>query len=110
MKEYQAEQLRPELDGLKARLAQLTEIYEQLVPAVADTKDNDYIDFQARRLVECAGHILLGYLLLLDANRNYETFIRSAETYIAYGEAEVHKIQRFIQNFNPANLGFYKQV
>ncbi|MDR2806019.1 MAG: acyl-CoA dehydrogenase family protein, partial [Dysgonamonadaceae bacterium] len=30
MKEYQAEQLRPELDGLKARLAQLTEIYEQL--------------------------------------------------------------------------------
>jgi alkylation response protein AidB-like acyl-CoA dehydrogenase len=110
MKEYQAEQLRPELDGLKARLSQLTEIYEQLVPAVADTKDNDLIDFQARRLVECAGHIILGYLLLLDADRDYADFIRSAETYIAYGEAEVHKIQYFIHHFNPNGLEHYKQV
>ncbi|GHV58305.1 acyl-CoA dehydrogenase [Bacteroidia bacterium] len=110
MKEYQAEPLRPELDGLKARLAQLVDIYEQLVPFVADTKDNELIDFQARRLVECAGHIILGYLLLLDANRNYEEFIRSAEVYIIYGEAEVHKIRDFIRDFNPENLGFYKQV
>jgi alkylation response protein AidB-like acyl-CoA dehydrogenase len=110
MQAYQATPLRPELDGLKARLAHLTEIYEQLVPAVADTKDADLIDFQARRLVECAGHIILGYLLLLDADRDHEAFIRSAEAYIAYGEAEVYKIQRFIQNFNPAGLEFYKQA
>jgi hypothetical protein len=110
MKEYQAQSLRPELDGLKSRVANLVEIYEQLVPFVVDTKDNELVDFQARRLVETAGHILMGYLLLLDANRNYETFIRSAEVYINYGEAEVHKIQHFIRNFNPADLEFYKQI
>jgi alkylation response protein AidB-like acyl-CoA dehydrogenase len=110
MREYQAEALRPELDGLKARLAQLTEVYEQLVATVADTKDNEWIDFQARRLVECAGHIVLGYLLLLDADRDYEAFIRSAEVYVNYGEAEVRKIQHFIRNFDPENLGFYKQT
>ncbi|MDR2682881.1 MAG: acyl-CoA dehydrogenase family protein [Dysgonamonadaceae bacterium] len=110
IKEYQSETLRPELDGLKARLAKLTEIYEQLVPLVADTKDGEFIDFHARRLVECAGHIILGYLLLLDANRNYEEFIRSAEVYIGYGEAEVHKIQHFIRNFHPESLEFYKPV
>ncbi|MDR0542040.1 MAG: acyl-CoA dehydrogenase family protein [Dysgonamonadaceae bacterium] len=110
MKEYGAETLRPELDGLKVRLAKLVEIYERLVSLVADTKDNDYIDFQARRLVETVGHIILGYLLLIDANRNYGEFIRSAEAYIAYGEAEVHKIQHFILNFNPENLEFYKQA
>jgi alkylation response protein AidB-like acyl-CoA dehydrogenase len=109
IQEYQAENLRPELDGLKARLAKMTEIYEQLVAQVSETKDNDYIDFQARRLVEAAGHIVLGHLLLLDANRNYEEFIRSAATYIQYGEAEISKIQHFITTFAVENLGFYKQ-
>jgi alkylation response protein AidB-like acyl-CoA dehydrogenase len=110
MKEYQAEQLNPELDGLKARLAKLVEIYEQLVPEVADTKDNEYIDFQARRLVECAGHIILGYLLLSDASRCPEEFKHSATVYINYGEAEVTKISDFIRNFTIENLGFYKQA
>ena len=110
MKEYQAENLRPELDGLKARLAKMVEIYEQLVSKVSDTKDNEYIDFQARRLVECVGHIILGYLLLSDANRHYEEYIRSAEVYIQYGEAEINKIQQFINHFSIENLGFYKQV
>jgi alkylation response protein AidB-like acyl-CoA dehydrogenase len=110
IKEYQTEPLRPELEGLKVRLAKLAEIYEQLIPAVADTKDSDLIDFQARRLVECAGHIILGHLLLLDAQRDYEAFVRSAEVYVAYGEAEVHKIQHFIQSFDPSGMEFYRQA
>lgn len=110
IKEYQEEQLNPELKPLKDRLAVMTEIYEKLVPAVADTKDQEYIDFQARRLVECAGHIILGYLLLHDANRNMEEFKRSAEVYINYGEAEVNKIQDLIDNFKIENLGYYKQI
>jgi alkylation response protein AidB-like acyl-CoA dehydrogenase len=110
MKVYQANVLNPELDGLKDRLAKSVDIYEQIVPLVADTKDSEYIDFQARRLVECAGHILLGYLLLSDADRCPEEFKRSAEVYINYGEAEVNKIRNFIRNFNPENLEFYKQA
>jgi alkylation response protein AidB-like acyl-CoA dehydrogenase len=109
MKSYQAEQLNPELDALKARLAKLVGIYEQLVPGIVDTQNSEYIDFQARRLVECAGHIILGYLLLLDSNRAPENFKRSAEVYISYGEAEVHKIRDFIEGFNIENLGYYKQ-
>ncbi|MDR0681829.1 MAG: acyl-CoA dehydrogenase family protein [Dysgonamonadaceae bacterium] len=110
MKVYQAEQLNPALDGLKARLAKLVDIYEQLVPQVADTKDNEYIDFQARRLVECAGHIILSYLLLSDADRRPEEFRHSAEVYLNYGETEVKKIQNFIRSFNRENLEFYKQA
>jgi alkylation response protein AidB-like acyl-CoA dehydrogenase len=104
MKAYQAMPLNPALDGLKARLATMTEIYEQTVAKVTDTKDSEYLDFQARRLVECAGHIILGYLLLLDADRNYEAFIRSAEVYIHYGETEVYKIQGFISRFDRDKL------
>jgi alkylation response protein AidB-like acyl-CoA dehydrogenase len=109
-KEYQAESLNPELDGLKTRLAKLVTIYEDLVPKVADTKNNDYIDFQARRLVECAGHITLGYLLLLDATNLPEEFKRSAEVYIAYGEAEISKIRKFINEFPIESLEYYKQA
>ncbi|MCL1936927.1 MAG: acyl-CoA dehydrogenase family protein [Candidatus Azobacteroides sp.] len=108
MKVYQSMTLNPALDGLKVRLAKMTEIYEQITPQVADTKDNEYIDFQARRLVECAGHIILGYLLLLDADRNYEAFIHSAEVYIQSGETEVYKIQSFIHRFNRDQLDSWK--
>jgi len=108
MKAYQEELLNPELDGLKARLASLVEIYEQLVSKVADTKDNEYIDFHARRLVECAGHICIGYLLLSDANQLPDEFRRSAEVYINYGEAEVKKIREFIDGFPIESLRYYK--
>jgi len=108
MKTYREEMLHPELDALKARLAHLVDIYEQIVSKVADTKDNEYIDFHARRLVECAAHICIGYLLLSDANRMPDEFKRSAEVYINYGEAEIKKIKEFIEGFPVENLQYYK--
>jgi hypothetical protein len=108
MKACQEEALNPEWDALKTRVAKLVNIYEELVPKIADTKDSEYIDFHARRLVECAGHIILSYLLLLDANRCPEEFKRSAEVYISYSEAEVNKIREFINGFNIENLAYYK--
>jgi len=108
MKAYNEEELNSELDRLKSRLAQMTDIYEQLVTRVADTKDNEYIDFHARRLVECAGHIIIGYLLLSDANRMPEEFRRSAEVYINYGEAEVKKISELIERVSVDGVKFYK--
>jgi len=109
MRAYEAEQVAPELEALKKRLIAMTKIYESLVAKVVETKDNEYIDFQARRLVEAAGHTILGYLLLLDTNKAPELFRRSAEVYINYGEAELKKIQDFINDFNIGDLGYYKQ-
>ncbi|GHU69390.1 acyl-CoA dehydrogenase [Bacteroidia bacterium] len=110
IKEYQGElQITNYELRLQERLAAMTEIYEELVARVSDMKDNEYIDFQARRLVECAGHIVLGYLLLLDSCRNAD-FKTSAEVYIQLGEAKVAEAQSFIHNFLIENLSFYKQV
>ena len=108
MKTYQEEVLNPDLDSLKSRLAHLVEIYEQLVAKVAETKDNEYIDFHARRLIECTGHICIGYLLLSDAHRAPEEFRSSAEVYINYSEAEVKKIQQHIEGLAIENLQYYK--
>lgn len=108
LREYQAIEYKPELEGLKNRLIAMTDTYEQLVTKVAGTKNKEYIDFQARRLVEAAAHCIFGYLLLQDANVD-ECFRRSAEVYVNYGQAEVHKIESFINRFNPEDFVYYKQ-
>ncbi|WP_350456773.1 acyl-CoA dehydrogenase family protein, partial [Macellibacteroides fermentans] len=88
IREYEAINYKPELGDLKKKLMAMTETYEKLVAMVLDTKDNEYLDFQARRLVEAGAHCVMGYLLLQDANVD-ETYRRSAEVYINYGQAEV---------------------
>ncbi|MDR0834697.1 MAG: acyl-CoA dehydrogenase family protein [Candidatus Symbiothrix sp.] len=107
---YQQEKLDAKLHGLQNRVAHLVEIYEKLVPFVAETRNQPLIDFQARRLVEAAGNITLSYLLLSDANRDYEQFGSSAEVYVTLAEVEIAKIQKYITEFNPDNLKFYRQT
>lgn len=68
IREYEAINYKPELGDLKKKLMAMTETYEKLVAMVLDTKDNEYLDFQARRLVEAGAHCVMGYLLLQDAN------------------------------------------
>ncbi len=107
IREYEAQQLEPEFEALRQRLAAMTQTYEKAVAQVSESKDNEYFDFAARRLVEMAGHIVMGHLLLLDANRD-DMFRKSAEVYINYGEAEVVKHASFIKRFDPAQLENYK--
>ena len=109
MRVYETEYLVPELEILKKRLVAMTGIYESLVAKVVETKDNEYIDFQARRLVDCTGYIVLSYLLLLDTQRNPEEFRNSAEVYVSYAEAEVKKINDFITRFDIERLKYYRK-
>ena len=85
----------------------MTDQYVKAVEAVAAVNDTTYTDFMARRMVEMAGNIIMGYLLLNDANRN-ESFVKSATVYNKLAQAEVTKHADFIANFNPAQLDFYK--
>lgn len=105
---YEAIEYKPELEDLKKKLMAMTEKYEQVVARIADTKDNEYIDFQARRMVEAAAHCIMGYLLLQDANVD-DAYRRSAEVYVNYGQAEVDKIHAFVSQFDREDLGYYKQ-
>ncbi|MDR2764678.1 MAG: acyl-CoA dehydrogenase family protein [Tannerella sp.] len=104
---YEALDCKPELEPLKRKLVDMTAKYETLVSLVTETKDSEYIDFQARRLVEAAAHCVMGYLLLQDAGKD-DLFRRSAEVYIRYGQAEVEKIHAYITNFDRASLTYYK--
>jgi alkylation response protein AidB-like acyl-CoA dehydrogenase len=105
---YGALEYGQEVEGYKERLAGMTDIYEHLVATVTEVKDSEYLDFMARRLVESAAHCVLGYLLLQDADKD-NSFLKSADVYINYGEAEIRKNQDFISRFTPDSLNSYRQ-
>jgi 3-(methylthio)propanoyl-CoA dehydrogenase len=58
IREFENMELKPELRGYRRTLIGMTEEYERAVALVTDVKDNEYVDFHARRLVEMAGHII----------------------------------------------------
>lgn len=108
IKEYEEMPLTPELEALRRPLSKMTQMYKKLIEIVTSPKDNEFLDFNARRLVESAGHIIMGYLLLLGANDEPELFRRSAEVYIHYGQNEVIKNYNFVTKFSIEDLGYYK--
>lgn len=108
IKAYEAVEYAKDLQPMKERLQKMTKLYEEAESMVVGQKNTEYTDFHARRLVEMAGHIIMGYLLLNDATRN-KSFSRSANVYIHYGDAEVTRHHEFIKNFTPENLENYKE-
>ena len=103
---YDAQDVRAELQPLKDKLRAMTEKYQAAVARVAEVNDQKLTDFMARRLVEMAANVVMGYLLLLDAQRN-ESFTTTAGVYNKMADAEVAKHADFISNFDPAQLSLY---
>ena len=106
--DYEAAEISAELLPLRERLVAMREKYVAAVEKVTATKDNELIDFMARRLVEMAGNIIMGHLLLLDTTRN-EKFATSARVYINMGEAEVAKHAAFIDSYTAEQLADYRR-
>ena len=109
IRSYEAIEYKPELEDLKKKLIEMTGKYEKIVASVIETKDSEYIDFHARRMVEAATHCIFGYLLLRDADKD-DTFRCSANVYIGYGQAEVNKIESYIQNSTCEDLEHFSLV
>lgn len=107
IKTYQEQDVKPEFEGMKTMLGELTDIYATAVEKVTALKNSEYTDFMARRLVEMAGEIIMAYLVMYDANRN-EAFAHSADVYSKMVQANVAKHSDFINNFNPEQLVCYK--
>lgn len=108
LREYEAMEYKPELLSLKQDLIAMTDTYEQLVTKVTGAKDNEYLDFLARRLVEAATHCVFGYLLLQSTHTD-NSFLSSMQVYLRYGKAEMHKIRSFIENFSIEDLKAYRR-
>jgi len=78
IKEYEKQSIPEELNDLKVILGKMTTQFEEAVQMSKAQDNREFIDFHARRLVEMAGNIIMGHLMLINANRSeeYKTYSR----------------------------------
>lgn len=106
IKEESAKEVSEADKQVKATLDFMADQYAGAVERVTGLDNPEYLDFMARRLVEMAGYIVMGYLLLDDTQRSDEVR-RSLNVFVKYGQAEVAKHADFIANFMPEQLTDY---
>jgi len=99
--------VKRELEYLRSSLEKMTEQFARTIEKVNEYGDNEYSDFHARRLVEMAANILIGYLLLYDGNRSDE-YTMSADIFIRKARAENVSAVSFINNCHPKEVNDYK--
>ena len=104
IKEYAAGEYSPEVAPLKAKLESMTAHFEHALEKVKAAEDADYVTFHARRLVEMAGYIIMGYLLIYDAGKAPELFLKSAKVFVNDAEAQVMRHCTFIEQFNADDI------
>jgi hypothetical protein len=107
MREYEQKDVRPELEHLRKTLVSLTDDFEKRVAGVVAAGNNELTDFHARRLVEMAAGIIMGYLLLHDAQRDAD-YVASAELFISLAVSENSMKSGYIAGFDEKMLGLFK--
>jgi alkylation response protein AidB-like acyl-CoA dehydrogenase len=107
MQDFGKREVKAEFEYMKNMLSKMTDQYGKTVEKVQELNDVEYFDFHSRRLVEMAGNILSGYLLLDDSNRNNQ-YSKSAEIFIRLGRSENVQKVSFINYTNPKDLSDYK--
>ena len=58
-------------------------------------------------MVEMAGYIIMGYLLLIDTNRDRD-YLKSARTFVKIAKSQVRAHAEFIGSSSIDDLGNYK--
>lgn len=109
MKEFALWTVSPEMAPLKIRLDAMVGHYEKAITTVMAQDSQEFIDLTARRLVEMAGYIIMGYLLLQDASVNAELFTTSANVFIRWAEAEIDKHAGYISRMNLNDLVYFQR-
>jgi 3-(methylthio)propanoyl-CoA dehydrogenase len=109
IKEFEAINYKPELELLKRNLMEMTVLFEESAKLVQDANNAELLDFQARRLVEMAGFIVMGYLLINDTMRS-DDYMDSAKVMVKIGRSSVEERAFFIRNFMVDDLAAYKNA
>jgi alkylation response protein AidB-like acyl-CoA dehydrogenase len=105
---YEKAELGTNLHKYRNVLQELTAEYEQAAAKVTELKNSEFIDFHARRLVEMAGNIIMGYLLVLDSERD-EHYTKSAEIFIKHAVADNKHKARYIETVTVEDLPLFRQ-
>lgn len=95
-----AESLKP----LQTRVAKLAEQYEEVLNEVKEKGNQEKQDFVARRLFNMTADIIMSLLILDDATRSPELFVKSANVFVRHAEEEVTGHYAYIKNLCAEDL------
>lgn len=107
IREYESMEIKPEMQPLRQKLMKMTQQFEEAVNYAQSLNCADSWDFLARRMVEMAGNIIMGYLLILDSQR-CDCYENSAAIFIRKAEAENTEKHAYIVNFKAEDLDVFK--
>lgn len=107
IEEYLNTEVDQRLEGTRNTIKEMFKSYTETLAKVEEVKDDQYVSFVARRLVEMAADVVMSSLLLLDANRN-DMFDKSLEVYVKMAQADIVKHADFIANFRVEDMEAYK--
>ena len=99
MKEMLAAGVSEDMKPLQIRVGKMVEMYEQVVSYVKEADNQEVHDFLARRLYDMTGDILMSLLIIDDASRAPELFLKSANVYVRHAEEEVIGKSAYVKSF-----------
>jgi alkylation response protein AidB-like acyl-CoA dehydrogenase len=108
MQEYAETLVAKSMQPLLQQLNLLQERYVAAVNCVVEWQSQEAIDLLGRKLVEMAGCIIMGYLLLQDASANETLFAQSARVFVSYVASLVDMNAGYIERFELADLSNYQ--
>lgn len=108
MKEMIESEVSEDMRPLQIRVGKLIEMYEQAVNYVKEPGSQEVHDFLARRLYDMTGDILMALLIIDDASRAPELFLKSAHVYVRHAEEEVIGKTAYVKNFIEEDLVYFK--
>lgn len=108
IKEYGELPVKADYEQIKKTITEMTAQYEKALELIAG-KDNDYIDFHARRLVEMAAHIVMSTLLLIDAQED-DSFDNSLQVFVGKSKAWNDERYTYLKNFTECQLSSFMAI
>jgi 3-(methylthio)propanoyl-CoA dehydrogenase len=109
MDEYSSRKISYDLEFMRKDLDAMKRNYVKAIEFVEKNGDQEFLDFHARRLVEMAGNIIMGHLLVLDADRDPKYKI-TAEVFIKKARAENTDRALVIKEIGTDFLNNYKEL
>lgn len=107
IEEYEKATIKPETESYRSILVSMTLEYESAEARVTVHNEPEFVDFHARKLVEMAGNIIMGYLLLSDMQRDH-SYWKTLEVFLRFARSRNAAHAALLSHSTLNDLGKYK--
>ena len=108
MREMIEQPVSEALTPLRQRVEVMLSQYEESIAFVKDANCQETQDFLARRLYNMTANLVMSLLILDDATKAENLFVKSAHVFVRHAEEENGGHSLFIKNFTPIALSYYR--